>query len=185
VDCEARGTSPVNGVLTEFGAVHYDCAVADRAALEEGGLRPSCDDTRETFLGRLFEATPDPANPAISIVGERVATDAEVAADFAAWLRAHVTGRPVFVSDNPAYDWQWIAGMFDRAGLDNPFGYSGRRISDFWAGLNRDWSDTQSWKRFRRTAHDHNPVHDALGNAEAFEEILRLAQHLVVEEQGC
>jgi hypothetical protein len=97
-----------------------------------------------------------------------------VAADFAAWLRAHVTGRPVFVSDSPACDWQWIAGMFDRAGLDNPFGHSGRRISDFWAGLNRDWSDTQSWKRFRRTAHDHNPVHDALGNAEAFEEIQRL-----------
>jgi hypothetical protein len=24
VDCEARGTSPVHGVLTEFGAVHYD-----------------------------------------------------------------------------------------------------------------------------------------------------------------
>ena len=59
VDCEARGTSPVHGVLTEFGAVHYQ--------------------TRDTFHGRLFEGTPDPANPAVSIVGERVATDAEVA----------------------------------------------------------------------------------------------------------
>jgi hypothetical protein len=65
VDCEARGTSPVHGVLTEFGAVHYD--------------------TRDTFHGRLFEATPDPANPAISIVGERIATDGEVAESFAAW----------------------------------------------------------------------------------------------------
>ena len=80
------------------------------------------------------------------------------------------------MSDNPAYDWQWIAGMFDRAGMDNPFGHSGRRISDFWAGLNRDWSDTQSWKQFRKTAHDHNPVHDAMGNVEAFEEIMRLAK---------
>ena len=70
VDCEARGTSPVRGVLTEFGAVHYD--------------------TRDTFHGRLFEATPDPANPAISIVGERLATDAEVAVSFATWLREHV-----------------------------------------------------------------------------------------------
>jgi hypothetical protein len=60
--------------------------------------------------------------------------------------------------------------------MDNPFGHSGRRISDFWAGLNRDWGNTQGWKRFRRTAHDHNPVHDAMGNAEAFEEILRLAK---------
>ena len=115
VDCEARGTSPVHGVLTEFGAVHYD--------------------TRDTFHGRLFEATPDPANPAISIVGERLATDADVAASFAAWLHEHTgNGRPVFVSDNPAYDWQWIAGMFDRAGMENPFGHSARRISDFWAG---------------------------------------------------
>jgi hypothetical protein len=157
VDCEARGTSPVHGVLTEFGAVHYD--------------------TRDTFYGRLFEATPDPANPAISIVGERLATDVDVAASFAAWLHDHLDGRPpVFVSDNPAYDWQWIAGMFDRAGMANPFGHSARRISDFWAGLNRDWSDTQRWKRFRRTPHDHNPVNDAMGNVEAFEEILRLAR---------
>jgi hypothetical protein len=155
VDCEARGTSPVHGVLTEFGAVHYD--------------------TRDTFHGRLYQATPDPENPAISIVGERLASDAEVARSFAAWLTDHLgNSQPVFVSDNPAYDWQWIAGMFDRAGMDNPFGHSGRRISDFWAGLNRNWSETQGWKRFRRTVHDHNPVNDAMGNVEAFDEILRL-----------
>jgi hypothetical protein len=157
VDCEARGISPVHGVLTEFGAVHYD--------------------TRDTFYGRLFHATPDPENPAISIVGARVATDKEVAESFAAWLRGHLgSSSPVFVSDNPAYDWQWIAGMFDRAAMDNPFGHSGRRIGDFWAGLNRNWSDTQGWKRLRKTAHDHNPVHDAMGNVEAFEEILRMAK---------
>ena len=154
VDGEARGTSPVNGVLTEFGAVHYD--------------------TRDTFHGRLFDAIPDPANPAIPIVGRRLASDAEVAGRFAAWLTDHLgSRRPVFVSDNPAFDWQWIAGMFDRAGIDNPFGHSARRISDLWAGLNRDWSDTQGWKRFRRTAHDHNPVNDAMGNVEAFDEIMR------------
>ncbi len=73
VDCEARGTSPVHGVLTEFGAVHYD--------------------TRDTFHGRLFDAAPDPG-----------------------------------------------------------------------------------WKRFRKTAHDHNPVNDAMGNVEAFDEILRLSR---------
>ena len=157
VDCEARGISPVHGTLTEFGAVHYD--------------------TRDTFYGRLFEATPDPENPAISIGGERLATDEEVAGSFAAWLREHLGGtRPVFVSDNPAYDWQWISGMFVRAGLENPFGRSGCRISVFWAGLNRNWSETQGWKRFRRTPHDHHPVHDAMGNVEAFEEIMRLAK---------
>jgi hypothetical protein len=156
IDCEARGVSPVNGVLTEFGAVHYH--------------------TRDTFHGVLFESRPDPANPAVPLVGERVATDAEVAANLIAWLVLHLGGQqPVLVSDNPAYDFMWIAGMYDRAGMDNPFGHSGRRISDFWAGVNRDWSRTQDWKRYRKTVHDHNPVHDAMGNVEAFEEILRIA----------
>ena len=70
VDCEARGTSAVHGVLTEFGAVHYD--------------------TRDTFHGRLFHATPDPENPAISIAGARIAADQDVAESFAAWLRGHL-----------------------------------------------------------------------------------------------
>jgi hypothetical protein len=156
VDCEARGTSPVNGTLTEFGAVLYV--------------------TRDTFHGRLFEAVPDPDHPAVPLVGRRVASDDEIAIRLTAWLQDHLGGqRPVLVSDNPAYDFMWIAGMYDRAGMPNPFGHSGRRISDFWAGLHRDWRRTQDWKQFRRTPHDHNPVHDALGNCEALEEILRLA----------
>lgn len=152
VDCEARGASPVNGILTEFGAVHYT--------------------TRRTFHGRLFHGRPDPDNPAVPIVGERIAEDAEVAARFAAWL-AEVCGgaRPTFVSDNPAFDWQWISGLFDRAGLNNPFGHSGRRIGDYYAGLTGRWSNTQAWKRLRRTDHDHHPVNDAMGNVEAFERL--------------
>jgi|SRR5215469_8451851 len=154
VDCEARGVSPVHGVLTEFGAVHYD--------------------TKSTFHGVLFEGHPDPENPAIPVLGKRVNDDRVVCQAFALWLeRMCGNDRPVFISDNPAYDWQWIAGMFDRAGMYNPFGHSARRISDFWAGINKNWSNTQSWKKFRKTKHDHNPVNDAMGNVEAFEEILR------------
>jgi hypothetical protein len=151
-DCEARGTSPVNGTMTEFGCVHYT--------------------SRRTFHGRLYEASPDPENPAIPVVGKRIATDADVASGLSAWLRETVRGRATMVSDNPAYDFMWIAGLFDSAGTENPFGHSARRISDFWAGLNRDWGNTQKWKHFRVTPHDHNPVNDSLGNAEAFARIL-------------
>ncbi|MGI5125447.1 3'-5' exoribonuclease domain-containing protein [Pseudonocardia sp. CA-107938] len=154
VDCEAAGPSVVSGVLAEFGAVHYG--------------------TRRTFHGRLFECTPDPANPAVPVVGARVAEDADVARAFADWLQDVAGGeRVAFVSDNPAFDWQWIAALFDRGGIGNPFGHSARRIGDFWAGTRRDFFARQSWKDWRRTAHDHNPVHDALGNAEAFERILQ------------
>jgi len=34
--------------------------------------------------------------------------------------------------------------------------------------------DSQSWKKWRVTKHDHNPIHDAPGNIEAFEKILAL-----------
>ena len=154
VDCEARGVSHVHGTLTEFGAVHYE--------------------TGDTFHGVLYKGTPDPTNPAVPLVGEQVATDLEVATAFIEWLKK-VCGnqRPVMVSDNIAYDWQWIAGMFDKAMHPNPFGHSGRRISDFYAGLTGKFSNTQEWKRYRVTPHDHNPVNDAIGNVEAFRTIIK------------
>ena len=159
VDVEAAGTSPVNGTMTEFGAVH------------EKSLK--------TFHGVLFEGSPDPKNPAKPIVGKYVADPQTVCLDLLEWLE-EVGGkeRPVFISDNVAYDWQWISGMFDQAGINNPFGHSGRRISDFWAGLQHNFGETQSWKSFRYTEHDHNPVNDAMGNVEAFQVIKAVAKGL-------
>jgi hypothetical protein len=152
VDCEARGTSPVHGIMTEFGVVHYT--------------------SRASFHGQLYEGHPDPLNPAVPLVGQQLQTDREVASDLSEWLSHQASDRWVMVSDNPAYDFMWIAAMYDRAGLPNPFGHSARRISDFWAGLNRDWGDTQRWKKYRVTGHDHNPVNDAMGNVEAFQKIM-------------
>ena len=82
-------------------------------------------------------------------------------------------GRPIFVSDNPAYDWQWINFYFWKHLGRNPMGFSARRIGDFYAGLIGDFRNSQGWKRLRVTPHDHNPVHDALGNAEAFARLLQ------------
>jgi hypothetical protein len=106
--------------------------------------------TRGTFHNKLYEGRPDPDNPAIAIPGERIATDLDVARQLATWLK-EVCGkdRPTFVSDNVAYDWQWIAALFDRAHIENPFGHSGRRISDYYAGLTGKWGNTQAWKRLR------------------------------------
>ena len=91
---------------------------------------------------------------------------------FRTWLAQNCKGeRPVFVSDNPAYDWQWINYHFWEYFGENPFGHSARRISDYYAGLTGEWGNTQKWKRFRVTKHDHNPVNDAMGNYEAFHRI--------------
>ena len=155
VDCEAYGGCPATGQLTEFGAVVY----------------PS----KKTFYGCVVESTPSVENPAVPSPRRKPTPDEEkrVFSDFAAWLTENVEGRPVFVSDNPAFDWQWINDGFWRTLGSNPFGHSARRISDFYAGLVGDFHATQKWKRLRVTPHDHNPVNDAMGNVEAFERILR------------
>jgi len=158
VDCEAWGGSPVTGQLTEFGAVSYP--------------------KQDTFHGILVNTEPDPDNPAIPKrvpMNEEQILDNEkrVFTEFAEWLKM-VCGNesPVFVSDNVAFDWQWINCSFHRALGENPFGHSGRRISDFYAGLTGEWRNTQKWKHLRITKHDHNPVHDALGNVEAYRRIM-------------
>jgi hypothetical protein len=155
VDVEAVGISPANGLMTEFGAVEQN--------------------TKKTFHGKFYEAEPDPTNPSKAIItGDKLGSERRVMFMFAEWLKEVSPGQCTFISDNPAYDFQWINFYFDKYNDGvNPFGHSGRRISDFWAGFNMKWSETQSWKRFRQTPHDHNPVNDAMGNVEAFEEIMR------------
>ena len=154
VACEAYGGCPATGQLTEFGAVAY----------------PS----KKTFYGCIVESSPSPENPAVPLQPRKPTPEheKEVFSKFATWLADNVEGKPVFISDNPAFDWQWINYEFHRLLGRNPFGHSARRISDFYAGLNKDFSMSQGWKKWRKTPHDHNPVHDALGNVEAFKRMV-------------
>jgi hypothetical protein len=152
VDCEATGPCPGLGELTEFGAVEFS--------------------SRRSFHGVLFEAEPDPDDPAHSMITGEAFDPEVVFTAFERWLHSVTDGRCIFVSDNPAYDFQWINYGFHHAIGRNPFGHSGRRISDFYAGLMGDFGNSQGWKRLRVTPHDHNPVNDALGNVEAFARLL-------------
>lgn len=156
IDVEATGNTPHSGEMTEFGAVHY----------------PS----RNTFHGVIWEGcTPDPEIPAKPVIGAIAIhnDESKVMNDFFTWIKSNVKSRPVMVSDNPAYDFMWMAYYFDKTLGFNPLGHSARRISDFWAGLNMDWSNTQKWKHFRITKHDHNPVNDSMGNVEAFDRLIK------------
>jgi hypothetical protein len=87
---------------------------------------------------------------------------------FEQWLQKTSSGHPVFISDNPAFDWQWINYYFHQYVGRNPFGFSARRIGDLYCGMKMDASLNSEWKRLlRKTRHTHNPVDDARGNAEA------------------
>jgi len=85
---------------------------------------------------------------------------------FDAWLK-ELNDQVVLVSDNPAYDWQWMNHYFYKYIGSNPFGFSARRIGDIHSGLCKDYKAATSWKKYRKTKHTHDPVDDAKGNAEA------------------
>jgi hypothetical protein len=107
-------------------------------------------ETGETFYGNILDN------------GEE-----QVYNDFDRWLK-RFEGRPVFVSDNPAFDWMFVADGFHRILGYNPFGHSARRISDYYAGLVGNFSKSTQWKKLRTEPHNHDPVCDARGNAGAF-----------------
>ncbi len=162
VDVEADGPIPGEFSMVCFGAVLFDGSL-DRTFY--GQTRPIADRfvpealavsrfSREQHLG--FEEP--------NAVMQR----------FAAWLAEQSQGWPVFVSDNLAFDWQFINYYFHRFTGNNPFGFSGRRIGDLYAGLMRDASKATEWKKYRRTSHTHHPVDDARGNAEALKKFREL-----------
>lgn len=85
--------------------------------------------------------------------------------------------RLCLISDNPAFDWQFINYYCIKYLGKNPFGHSARRIGDVWAGYQNNFSNDSSWKKMRTTKHTHDPADDALGNAEAFNEIMKLMKN--------
>lgn len=155
-DTEASGPSPVTADIVSIGLVVVD-GKFDR-----------------TFFG---EARPmnlhyDPgAYKAIGVTREQhesyEMSQIELAFALNKWATDLGGGRHTLVSDNPAFDWQFVAALFAYAGIKNPFGHSARRIGDFAAGLSGNWQQSQVWKKLRDTKHTHNPVDDAKGNAEA------------------
>jgi len=157
IDVESDGPVPSLNSMVCFGAVRVDI---------------DADQLTTTFYGQTkplegAESIPE----SLSISGfskEQHKTFPEPAVtmwEFSVWLqKTNIGGRPIMFSDNLAYDWQWINYYFHRYLGNNPFGYSGRRISDLYCGLVKDLR--APWKHLRITPHTHNPVDDAKGNAE-------------------
>ena len=155
VDVESDGPAP--GL---FSMVSLGCVRVDRDLI--------------TTFKASFAPISDRFNPdALAVSGIDRATHetypdpAEGMSAFAAFIEANSKGRPVFIADNLAFDWSFTNYYFHRFVGRNPFGHSGRRIGDFYAGLERKFGAAGEWKKFRRTAHTHDPVDDARGNVEA------------------
>lgn len=162
VDCEADGPVPGPYSLVSLGAVL---------------VYPNLD---RTFYGTTRPISSKYIPEALAISGHSreehygFEDPKETFEQFEKWLEANSYGRPIFMSDNLAFDWQWVNWYFHYFLGRNPFGFSGRRIGDLYSGLQKDWFAASKWKSMRKTKHSHNPVDDALGNAEALMEMCRI-----------
>lgn len=85
-----------------------------------------------------------------------------------AWLNLQPGDRAILISDNPAFDWQWINYYTHKYLKKNPFGHSARRIGDVYSGMSQNLRETNGWKKWRKTKHTHNALDDARGVAEGW-----------------
>lgn len=154
VDVEADGPYPGDYSIVCFGAVM---------------VTPHLD---RTFYGEMKPISDKFVPEALAISGftreqhEKFREPESAMLPFLAWVKAvNGAGRPVFISDNNGFDWMFMCYYMHKYGGENPFGWSSRRIGDLYCGMKRDTN--AGWKGLRKTKHNHHPVNDAMGNAEA------------------
>jgi len=160
VDIEADGPIPGDYSMISFGAVVVEPAL-DRTFSAQ--LRPVSDKWIPEALavsGHTRDVTMGFADPKAEM--QR----------FATWLGT-LGGRLIFIADNNGFDWMFVCWYFHHFLGKNPFGFSSQNLGSLYKGFVRDAA--KSFKHLRKTAHTHDPVDDARGNAEAL---------LAIRDQG-
>lgn len=153
VDVESDGPIPGDYSMVCFGAVLVEPALS------------------RTFYGQLKPISERWVPEALAISGfsrtDVLAFDdpVEVMTRFDEWLKENAKDRLLFISDNNGFDWQFINWYFHHFLGRNPFGHSSTNLGSLYKGLVKD--TFASFKHLRETRHTHNPVDDAIGNAEA------------------
>ncbi len=153
VDIEADGPIPSDYSMICFGAVVVEPSLS------------------KTFYGQLKPISERWIPEALAVSGfSRAQTLAfpepiDTMQQFADWLTQHASKRPLFISDNNGFDWQFINWYFHHFLGHNPFGFSSTNLGSLYKGIMRD--TFQNFKHLRQTKHTHHPVDDAKGNAEA------------------
>lgn len=164
VDVEADGPAPGSDLysMVSFGAV-----------VVEPGLKR----TFKGFTRPISDRWLPDALAVSSITREQheaYADPAETMISFSQWVFAQTGGeRATLISDNLGFDWMFITWYLHRYTGGTPFGFSGRRLNDLFAGWKGNANATQGWKKWRKTKHTHDPVDDATGMAEALLEMKR------------
>ncbi len=158
VDIEADGPIPGDYSMVCFGAIVVEPAL------------------NKTFYGKLKPISDRWLPEALQVSGfshnETLEFDdpKTVMNQFRDWVvQVNAVHRPMFISDNNGFDWQFINWYFHHFLGENPFGHSSHNLGSLYKGVAKDMFAT--FKYLRRTRHTHNPLDDARGNAEALLQI--------------
>ena len=157
VDVESDGPAPGIHSMVCFGAV----------IVEPGFTR--------TFYGETKPISEVWVPEALAISGftreqhKKFMDPYDTMLNFEAWIKKNVKGRPILWSDNNGYDAAFINYYFHRFLGRNPFGWSSSNIGSLYKGVVGNMY--QKFTHLRDAKHTHNPVDDALGNAEALQKI--------------
>jgi hypothetical protein len=96
---------------------------------------------------------------------DRFEDPSDVMHRFKNWINSLGIKSPIFIADNNGFDWQFVNWYFHHFTKSNPFGFSSQNLNSIYKGLTKD--AFASFKHLRKTKHTHDPVDDAMGNAEA------------------
>lgn len=159
VDVEADGPCPGMYSMISLGA----CTVSPRLVTFKVDLKPETDKWKPEHLS------------SIGLTREETMSYPPVKEGlilFQDWLvrNSEPGEKLILVSDNLAFDWQFVNYYSHKYLGSNPFGYSGRGIGDIYTGCVK--ALRAPWKQFRKTEHTHKADDDAKGNAEALLYIL-------------
>ena len=163
VDIEASGPIPGEYSMLSIGA----CRVDNWDETFECELKPinaNCDNAAMEATGLNFEDFEK--NGLAPLEGMRL---------FNEWLKKQEkNGEPlVFVGFNAPFDWSFINYYFLKYLHKNPFGFSALDIKAYYMGVTGcQWSETSSSQIDKKVnpkkVANHNPLHDALYQAELF-----------------
>ena len=152
VDIESNGPCPPIYSMIEIGAVAIENKKISKTFF--GQLRPISDRIEKEALiaiGRTNEEILEYPDPFTTIK------------DFYHWVQQFE--KPIFVSDNNGFDWQFINYYFHYYIGKNPFGFSSMNLGSVYKGMVLD--TRKNFKHLRGTNHSHNALEDSIGNAEA------------------
>ncbi len=167
VDVETDGPNTSEHSMFWFGAV---VLTEDLTETFEGRLCPIFD----TYVTGAQEVSGKSRNEVLTWPKTEI-----VMPKFVSWVeeRTRPGTKPQVWSDNNSYDLKWLNNYVDQfTSATDLFGHSSRNISDRHKGLMEGRAAVglkdskrlkRSFKHLRKTVHDHNPVNDAIGNAEA------------------